>query len=116
MTDVRPYTTDGRTGLARCQARREGRTVSETNINVNVGGYAPMLPPPLKSKPAAIVLAFLLGWVGGHKFYLGKAGQGLVYLLFFWTFVPLVISVIEAIIWLCQDKYRWAMKQGVRVL
>jgi TM2 domain-containing membrane protein YozV len=90
--------------------------VSDTNINVNVGGYSPMLPPPLKSKSVAIVLALLLGWAGGHKFYLGKAGQGLVYLLFAFTAVPLLIALIEAIIWLCQDKYRWAMKQGVRVL
>jgi TM2 domain-containing membrane protein YozV len=87
------------------------------NINVNLGGsYAPMLVPPLKSKTVAIVLALFLGGIGGHKFYLGKAGQGLVFLLFFWTGIPMLIALVEAIIWLCQDKYRWAMKQGVRVL
>jgi TM2 domain-containing membrane protein YozV len=48
-----------------------------------------------KSKGAAILLCFFLGGIGAHKFYLGQAGQGLLYLLFCWTFIPALIAVIE---------------------
>lgn len=47
----------------------------------------------------AIVLAIFLGWLGAHRFYLGQIGWGIVYLIIFWLFVPLVvvISLIDAI-------------------
>lgn len=41
--------------------------------------------------------ALLLGGVGAHKFYLGKSGQGFLYLLFCWTFIPVFVSVFELI-------------------
>lgn len=49
----------------------------------------------MKTKGTAIVLAFLLGSIGGHKFYLGQTGQGLLYLFFSWTFIPALIAVVE---------------------
>lgn len=49
----------------------------------------------MKTKGTAIILAFLLGGIGGHKFYLGQTGQGLLYFLFCWTFIPAFIAVIE---------------------
>lgn len=49
-----------------------------------------------KDPTTALLLALLLGYVGGHKFYLGQVGLGVVYLLFCWTFVPGVIAFIEA--------------------
>lgn len=54
----------------------------------------------MKSKVAAGVLAILLGGIGAHKFYLGRIGQGLLYLVFFWTFIPALIGLIEGIIYL----------------
>lgn len=51
------------------------------------------------NKTALILLAFFLGGIGGHKFYLGKIGQGIVYLLFCWTFIPGIIALIELIIY-----------------
>lgn len=56
--------------------------------------------PPVgeKSKIAAFLLAFLLGGFGAHKFYLGKPGLGVLYLLFFWTFIPGIIALVEAIL------------------
>ena len=52
-----------------------------------------------KSKVAAALLAFFLGDFGIHKFYLGKNGQGVVYLLLsitlFWTvIVPFIITIV----------------------
>lgn len=54
-------------------------------------------------KLAYILWAFLLGGLGAHKFYAGKAGQGLLYLLFCWTYIPPIVSFIEAI-WACCQK------------
>ena len=47
----------------------------------------------------AIVLAIFLGWLGAHRFYLGQVGWGIVYLIIFYVFAPLVIviSLIDAI-------------------
>ena len=51
----------------------------------------------VKSKVTAILLALFLGGIGIHKFYLGKVGWGIVYLLFCWTFIPAVAALVELI-------------------
>lgn len=56
-----------------------------------------------KSKIAAGLFGILLGGLGIHKFYMGKIGLGIVYLLFCWTFIPSIIGFIEGIIYLCED-------------
>jgi len=50
-----------------------------------------------KSRTTAALLAFFLGGIGGHKFYLGKSGQGILMLLFVWTFVPAFIALYDLI-------------------
>lgn len=50
----------------------------------------------MRTKEKSILLAIFLGWLGGHKFYLGEKGKGILYLLFFWTAVPCVVSFIDA--------------------
>jgi hypothetical protein len=52
-----------------------------------------------KRVPAAI-FALLLGGFGIHKFFLGKVGQGILYLLFCWTFIPALVGFIEGIVYL----------------
>ncbi len=52
----------------------------------------------MKSKMTAGLLAFFVGGLGVHKFYLGENGIGVVYLLFCWTGIPAIIAFIEAII------------------
>lgn len=49
-----------------------------------------------KNATTAVLLALFLGGIGAHKFYLGKTGLGIVYLLFSWTLIPGIIAVIEA--------------------
>lgn len=73
------------------------------------GGGAP------KSRIVAGVLALLVGGLGIHKFYLGKIGLGIVYILFFWTFIPAIIAFVEGIIYLVQDDKTFSLKQGVTV-
>ena len=56
----------------------------------------------LVNKVAYVLLAFLLGGIGAHNFYAGKIGLGVLYLLFFWTFIPAFAAFIQAIIALCK--------------
>ncbi|MCX6785914.1 MAG: TM2 domain-containing protein [Candidatus Komeilibacteria bacterium] len=51
----------------------------------------------MKKKGISVFLALLLGGLGIHKFYLGRPGQGILYLIFCWTFVPAIVSLIEGV-------------------
>ena len=65
-----------------------------------------------KSRLAAALLAFFLGGFGVHKFYLGRVGQGILYLLFFWTFIPAIVAFVEMIIYLTMTDEAFAAKYG----
>ena len=58
----------------------------------------------------AALLALFLGGIGGHKFYLGQTGMGILYLLFFWTLIPALIAFIEGIIFLTMSDADFAAK------
>jgi TM2 domain-containing membrane protein YozV len=71
----------------------------------------------MKSKSTAGLLSFFLGGLGVHRFYLGQTGLGFLYLVFFWTFIPVILGLIDAIIfWTISEnsfnnKYNLALKQ-----
>jgi TM2 domain-containing membrane protein YozV/ribosomal protein L40E len=65
-----------------------------------------------KNRIAAALFALLLGGLGIHKFYLGRVGQGILYLVFFWTFIPTVIGFIEGIIYLTMSDQDFEAKYG----
>ncbi len=48
-----------------------------------------------KKAVTAILLALLLGWMGAHQFYLGRPWRGVLYLLFFWTYIPVLLTIID---------------------
>lgn len=75
---------------------------------------ATLEPPfrPSKNKVIAALLAIFLGGFGIHKFYLGRIGWGLVYLIFFWTVIPGIVGFIEGIIYLCMSDERFYEKYG----
>ena len=54
-------------------------------------------PVPSKSRGISILLALFLGGIGAHKFYLERPLQGILYLVFCWTFIPAIIALIEAL-------------------
>jgi TM2 domain-containing membrane protein YozV len=49
----------------------------------------------MKNRFVAIFLAFFLGSIGIHQFYLGHNILGILYLIFSWTFIPLIISLFD---------------------
>ncbi len=63
-----------------------------------------------KSRMVAALLAFFLGGLGAHHFYLGNVALGLVYLLFFWTFIPAVVAFIEMIVFLTMSDQAFQKK------
>ena len=65
-----------------------------------------------KSKVTAALLVILLGGIGAHKFYLQQIGVGIVYLLFSWTGIPLIIGIIEGLIYLGMSDESFASKYG----
>lgn len=63
-----------------------------------------------KSPVVAALLAFFLGGLGAHKFYLGQVGMGVFYLCFSWTLIPILVSLAEGVYYLLQDKETFARK------
>lgn len=61
----------------------------------------------MKSKTVAALLAFFLGGLGFHKFYLGQVAMGIFYLLFCWTLIPAFVALIECIILLAMDQSKF---------
>jgi TM2 domain-containing membrane protein YozV len=67
-----------------------------------------------KSKVAAGLFGILLGGIGIHKFYLGRIGWGIVYLIFCWTFIPAVVGLIEGILYLTASDEDFERKYALR--
>lgn len=57
----------------------------------------------MKDKNVAAILALVLGTIGVHKFYLGRIGVGLCYLLFSFTFIPAILGLIDFFILALMD-------------
>ena len=53
-----------------------------------------------RSRVVAGLLAILGGALGLHRFYLGQAGWGIVYIVFVWTGIPVLLGLIEGIYFL----------------
>lgn len=84
-----------------------------TNVFMNAAvstGTNYVRPP--KSRGTAIILALFLGGIGGHKFYLDRAGQGVLYVIFCWTFIPSIIALIEAIVYAASSEESFHVKYG----
>ncbi|WP_299768079.1 NINE protein [uncultured Pseudoteredinibacter sp.] len=62
-----------------------------------------------KSRVAASVMAISFGMFGAHRFYLGQ-WWGIIYLLFFWTYIPAIIGWVEGIVFLSTNQKNWNKK------
>jgi TM2 domain-containing membrane protein YozV len=83
--------------------------VRQQSASVNVLGTN---TPSGRNRIAAALFAIFLGGFGVHKFYLGKVGQGILYLLFFWTLLPALIAFVEGIIYLTKTDTEFAAEYG----
>lgn len=62
-----------------------------------------------RSRMAATALALFGGMFGLHRFFLGQ-WWGIIYLIFFWTYIPAIVAYIEAIIFIRTDQEKWNQK------
>jgi TM2 domain-containing membrane protein YozV len=58
----------------------------------------------------AALRALLLGGLGAHKFYLGRTTQGVLYLLFCWTFIPFLLGIMEGVVYLSMSDASFSAK------
>jgi TM2 domain-containing membrane protein YozV len=89
------------------------------NSNQQVHSSGPVYGSPMyaqtpvraaKSKTTAAILAIFFGSFGVHHFYLGKTGLGILYLLFFWAYIPGLVGFIEGIVMLATSDEDWMRK------
>jgi TM2 domain-containing membrane protein YozV len=59
---------------------------------------------------AAGLFGIFLGGFGVHKFYLGRVGMGILYLLFCWTFIPAIAGFVEGIIYISMSNEKFRAK------
>ena len=60
------------------------------------------------SRREAGIIAIVFGGLGMHKFYIGKYGQGILYAVFCWSFVPALLGVAEGIHYLSESDEEFA--------
>ena len=85
---------------AKASKQGDGNNISVNVINGNPTNTAPTYVQTGKvvNKIAYALLAIFLGGLGVHKFYAGKTGSGILYLIFCWTIIPALIGFIEGIV------------------
>ncbi len=94
--------------------------VQQVFINTTPGGMAPVSPPQYaltpyrtkKDKTSAGILALLLGGFGAHHFYLGNTTAGILSILFFWTYIPALVGMIQGIMYLCMGEEEFQRRYG----
>ena len=64
----------------------------------------------VKSRIRAAIFAMTLGWVGVHKFYLGKWYWGILYAIFCWSYIPFFLGILDGIILFCTSNEKFEKK------
>ena len=65
-----------------------------------------------KSRVTAAVLAILLGVVGGHRWYFGQWLFALIYVVFSWTFIPVLVGLVEGARYLAMSDEEFQARYG----
>lgn len=64
----------------------------------------------MKNRTTASLLAFFLGGLGIHRFYLGQPILGIIYLLLSWTLIPFLVGFIDFIILITSSDQKFDTK------
>ena len=78
-------------------------TDSRAEVCPKCGVRQPQVSNSKKDRLTAALLAFFLGGIGVHHFYLGNMVLGVIYVLFCWTLIPGIIALVEGIMFLCMS-------------
>ncbi|MEB3309299.1 MAG: TM2 domain-containing protein [Snowella sp.] len=69
----------------------------------------------MKNRTVAALLALFLGTFGIHQFYLGQNTKGVLYLAFFWTYIPMILGVVDFVKLISMSDQAFAAKyNGLR--
>ncbi|XWX04143.1 TM2 domain-containing protein [Aggregatilineales bacterium SYSU G02658] len=91
------------------QVQKSHSSISPSQIHTHI--YTIQQPAvPSRSKTTAAIIALFLGGLGAHHFYLGKVGEGTLYLLFCWTGIPLILSLIDLVLIVSTSDQKWLEK------
>jgi TM2 domain-containing membrane protein YozV len=109
--------------LAKSDAKHS-RALQEAKTGGGSGGtqrakavaVATMELPGGKRKSTAALLAIFTGFIGGHKFYLGETTAGWIYAFWFWTLIPFLISLYEAIVLIEMSQTTFNMTYNIELV
>ncbi len=106
--EVELFVTETKTIVSKKEEKQQAFPAGGININMNqtqgtpVSATSVVYSGKAVSKVVYCLLAFFLGWIGVHKFYAGKIGLGILYIVFCWTYIPGLVAFIEFIVALCK--------------
>lgn len=106
--EVEVFETETKTIVSKKEVKKD-IDADNGRININVSNTQTTGQPvyvangtKAVNKVVYCLLALFLGGLGVHKFYAGKIGMGILYIVFCWTCIPSFIAFIEFIIALCK--------------
>ena len=94
-------------GILLIRLRKSIAEANENNARINqylaaipefrIGSISAIYQNTKLDLGTALLLCFILGGMGMHKVYLGKKTAATLYFLFFWTLIPSLLAMFDAV-------------------